>query len=95
MNGSAVQTRRLRVSGKVQGVFFRTSTRQQALQLGLTGYACNQTDGSVEVLVCGSVAALDQLSTWLWQGPPLAQVTNVEVLEQVDEATAMDGFATR
>ena len=69
--------RRYRVTGRVQGVFFRASTRTAALDLGLCGYAKNLDDGSVEVLACGSAAALDALDEWLQQGPPTAQVDSV------------------
>jgi acylphosphatase len=66
------------VSGRVQGVFFRASTRDEALRLGLTGHARNLPDGSVEVVACGDDAALAQLESWLELGPPLAQVSRVE-----------------
>ena len=66
------------VSGRVQGVFFRASTRQEALRLGLTGHARNLPDGNVEVVACGDDAALAQLERWLALGPPLAQVIRVE-----------------
>lgn len=66
------------VSGRVQGVFFRASTRAQAERLGLSGYARNLADGRVEVLACGKSEALDALERWLWQGPPAAEVTAVE-----------------
>lgn len=65
------------VSGKVQGVFYRASTREQALVLGLAGHAKNRSDGSVEVLACGSPSALDLLEGWLRQGPPMAVVETV------------------
>jgi acylphosphatase len=65
------------VSGRVQGVWFRASTREQALRLGLRGYANNRSDGRVEVLACGEQAAVDRLRAWLWQGPPQAEVTDV------------------
>jgi len=65
------------VTGRVQGVFFRASTRQKALALGVTGYARNQVNGSVEVLACGRPSALEQLQGWLWQGPPAASVEQV------------------
>lgn len=71
--------RRCRVSGRVQGVFYRASTRAKAQALGVTGYARNLPDGSVEVLACGDPAAVEALCEWLWQGPPAAQVTLVEV----------------
>jgi acylphosphatase len=65
------------VRGRVQGVCFRASTRDMALRLGLSGYARNLGDGSVEVLACGEEAALDSLERWLAIGPPAAQVTSV------------------
>ncbi len=67
------------VSGKVQGVFFRASTQQQAIALGLSGYAKNLIDGDVEVLACGEEDQLAQLLTWLHQGPSNANVTSVKV----------------
>jgi acylphosphatase len=80
------------VSGRVQGVFFRASTQRQAQQLGISGYAKNLPDGSVEVLACGDAQAVHQLSAWLWVGPPAASVTAVEC-ETVDVAVA-DYFRT-
>ena len=66
------------VSGRVQGVFFRASTREEALRLGLTGHARNLPDGAVEVVACGDDAALAQLGRWLELGPPLARVSSVK-----------------
>lgn len=83
---------RFRISGRVQGVFFRASTREQALRLGLTGHARNLADGTVEVLAFGAPAALDQLEQWLWQGPPAAQVAHVA--RQPHQGTAPAGFST-
>jgi acylphosphatase len=65
------------VGGKVQGVFFRASTRDKALALGLDGYARNLADGRVEVVAGGSDEALRELEQWLWQGPPAAHVDDV------------------
>ena len=84
--------RRFWVSGRVQGVWFRASTRAQAISLGLTGQAINLPDGRVEVIACGEDTALDALAAWLWQGPELAQVTDVEsetIMQRV-----FDGFGT-
>jgi len=58
------------VYGRVQGVGFRFATQQQANGLGLTGYARNLDDGSVEVIVCGEQEQVDQLLAWLKQGGP-------------------------
>jgi acylphosphatase len=68
----------LTISGRVQGVWFRDSTRREAERLGITGHAINLGSGDVEVLACGSHEALDVLCDWLRQGPPLAQVSAVE-----------------
>ena len=66
--------------GRVQGVWFRDSTRREAERLGITGHAINLPDGSVEVLACGASDALAELEDWLRQGPPLASVTNLVVI---------------
>jgi acylphosphatase len=71
------ECRKYRVEGRVQGVWFRESTRQQAEKLGIRGYAVNRPDGSVEVLACGEPEALDRLAAWLHQGPPMARVRDV------------------
>jgi acylphosphatase len=64
----------------VQGVFFRANTRQQAVRLGLTGWARNLPDGSVMVLACGEADALEQLKLWLRRGPPMASVSSGDCL---------------
>jgi acylphosphatase len=73
--------RRCLVTGRVQGVFYRASARARASALGVTGYARNLPDGSVEVLACGEPAAVEALCAWLWQGPPAAEVARVEISE--------------
>jgi len=85
-------TARFIVSGRVQGVCYRASAREQALALGLAGHAVNRRDGSVEVLACGTAAALDALERWLRQGPPAARVDTLsreDLPEQVPQ-----GFRT-
>jgi len=76
--GLSKEARRFTISGRVQGVWFRDSTRREAQSLGLHGHAINLDNGDVEVLACGSRDALDALAEWLWQGPPLAKVSNVQ-----------------
>ena len=71
--------KRFLVSGRVQGVFFRGSTAQQAQRLALTGFARNLEDGRVEVVALGDVAALESLEQWLAKGPPIARVDNILV----------------
>ena len=80
------------VKGRVQGVFFRASTRQVAESLGLTGHAVNLSDGDVEVLACGERNALDQLGEWLQDGPPHARVDTV-IARDVERAPPA-GFRT-
>lgn len=83
---------RFLVSGKVQGVFYRVSTRERALELGLAGRAINLHDGRVEVVAQGDVDALDVLEAWLHQGPPSAKVD--AVVRQVWEEPVDAGFVT-
>ena len=66
------------VSGRVQGVWYRASTREQAVRLGINGYARNLPDGRVEVLACGDEVVLAELEAWLWQGPGAASVVDVQ-----------------
>lgn len=89
---SATIARRCLISGRVQGVYFRASTRQEALALGLAGHARNLADGRVEVLAVGSPTAVEQLIRWLEAGPPAARVDAVEVSEAPLEAE-VEGFA--
>ena len=84
--------RRFTIKGRVQGVFFRDSTRRVAASLGITGHAINLPSGDVEVLACGDPAALDQLADWLHKGPPSASVTSVQA--QVVEFEPIEGFRT-
>ena len=80
------------IEGRVQGVLFRESTRRVAQPLGITGYAKNMQDGSVQVLACGEPGALDRLAEWLGQGPPMAQVDRVEWI--VSSSKCSDSFIT-
>ncbi|HKJ16139.1 MAG TPA: acylphosphatase [Xanthomonadales bacterium] len=73
-----MECRLFRIEGRVQGVWFRESTRRTAVPLGITGYAKNLADGSVEVLACGNHIELEKLTKWLKQGPPLASVSHIE-----------------
>jgi len=65
------------VSGRVQGVYFRAATREQAVRLGVTGHVRNLPDGRVEVLACGAPGAVAALRDWLRSGPPMARVSGV------------------
>ncbi|OTW36712.1 acylphosphatase [Enterobacter kobei] len=61
---------RIWVYGVVQGVGFRYSTQREAIELGLTGYARNMDDGSVEVVACGEAEQVEKLMAWLKAGGP-------------------------
>jgi acylphosphatase len=65
------------VTGKVQGVWFRASTQDEANTLGLTGWTCNLSDGRVEVFAFGEKEHLLMLFEWLKKGPKLARVDDV------------------
>ncbi len=69
----------LRIYGRVQGVFFRSSMRGRAAKLELTGWVRNLPDGSVEAVVEGPKDKVDELIRWAHRGPPLARVDKVDV----------------
>ena len=76
--------RRFLVIGKVQGVYFRHSTRLEANRLGVRGLARNLPDGSVEVLAQGSQSAVQALRQWLHRGPAHARVDTVREYDAAD-----------
>lgn len=84
--------RRFIVTGRVQGVFFRDSTRKVAESLHLSGHAINLPDGGVEVRACGPEPEIKRLYEWLQEGPPLARVDRVERVDAT--CVKPDGFAT-
>ena len=85
--------RRFLVSGKVQGVFFRASTREVAETLGVAGHAINLPDGRVEVLAVGETSAVSRLGEWLWQGSPASRVDDVAAAD-VSAPDGITGFRT-
>ncbi|OON67405.1 acylphosphatase [Hymenobacter sp. CRA2] len=78
----------LRIHGRVQGVFFRQSAKQEADRLGLHGYTCNNPDDTVTIEAEGPADALATLEQWCRHGPPLARVDKVEV-----QPGAVQGYA--
>mgnify|MGYP005992291317 FL=1 len=66
------------VSGKVQGVYFRVSSQQKAIDYGLSGYAKNLADGDVEVFLSGKQENVDKMLAWLKHGPEQAEVTGMQ-----------------
>ena len=81
--------RRVRVTGRVQGVFFHAWTRDEARSLGVSGWVSNCSDGSVEAHVEGEEAGVDELIGRLRDGPPHARVDHVDV-----SAAAVEGVKT-
>ena len=73
-------------------MFFRASTASVARRLGVTGYAVNLDDGSVEVLACGEASSVAELESWLWEGPSRAAVSGVEGHDR--PFAEQDGFTT-
>ena len=69
---------RANVSGIVQGVYFRVSAQQMAIDLGLSGHAKNLEDGSLEILICGDQANVESMLNWMDTGPEGAEVESVE-----------------
>ena len=82
------------ISGFVQGVFYRASTRDTAMRLGLKGWVRNLPDGSVEAVFEGPVEKLKKAVEWCHQGPPGARVAKID--EKWDDYTGeFDGFDVR
>lgn len=87
---------RVVVHGLVQGVWFRESCRQRASGLGVSGWVRNRADGTVEVLVAGRESAVAQLVAWCREGPPRAEVTGVDVVEEpAPDGELLAGFRVR
>ncbi|HEX5131743.1 MAG TPA: acylphosphatase [Candidatus Krumholzibacteria bacterium] len=83
------------VSGRVQGVFFRDSTRREALALCLAGWVRNLPDGRVEVLFVGSRTACERALAFVRTGPPAASVVDVEWVWEAAPDPPPAGFAIR
>ena len=87
-------TRRLVIQGRVQGVWFRESMRQQAAHLGITGWVRNRSDGSVEAVVQGTPEAVEQITLWARHGPEQARVDRVDAAAADGEFIAFDKLPT-
>ena len=70
---------RVLVSGRVQGVFYRASTAEEAQKAGVYGWICNCPDGRVEAILEGEEEAVLQVAKFMRQGPPMAEVEHCEV----------------
>jgi acylphosphatase len=76
---SDLERAHVKISGQVQGVFFRDSTRQKAEELGLAGWVKNVPDGRVEALVEGPSERVREMLRWCEEGPQRASVENVDI----------------
>jgi acylphosphatase len=85
--------KRVLVHGRVQGVFFRDSTRQRAQAAGVSGWVANRPDGAVEAVFEGDADAVDALVRWMHDGPRGAEVERVEVED--GEPEGLTGFAVK
>lgn len=79
------------IEGRVQGVFFRDSTRREAIELGLCGWVENRFDGSVEVVAEGPKEKVETLIAWCHHGPSIARVTKVHEIRE-DYTGEFDSF---
>ena len=85
--------RRVVVHGTVQGVFFRDSSRREAVSAGVSGWVCNRPDGTVEAVFEGDPDAVASMVEWAQQGPRGAAVERVE--ESEEPAEGLTGFEVR
>ncbi|MDY6768652.1 MAG: acylphosphatase [Candidatus Nanohaloarchaea archaeon] len=88
-----MQRAHVHVSGKVQGVFFRATTRDKARELGVNGWVRNLPDGRVEAVFEGEQEKVEKMLQFCHEGPDAARVENVEVEDE--EPEGIDGFEVR
>jgi len=86
-----VKTVHVFISGKVQGVWFRANTKQQAEQRNVSGWVRNTSDGKVEAVFQGDADAVDDIISWCHQGSSMSEVSDVSV-ETLDDDKEFQGF---
>ena len=94
MHSNDYERAHVRISGQVQGVFFRDSTRQKAEELNLAGWVKNLPDGKVEAFVEGPSEKVREMVRWCEEGPQHASVENVDT-DFEDAGGELDGFEVR
>lgn len=87
-----LKAKRVRITGRVQGVGFRVWVRAEAMRLGLSGWVRNEPDGTVAALIAGRAVDVETMLERLWQGPPASAVVEVAA-EPADLKEAPDRFA--
>lgn len=88
----AIKTVHAIIKGKVQGVYFRAFTQDEAIKLALDGWVRNRPDGSVETLFSGEESRVDCMVSWLYQGSPASHVTEVLLETRQTETPLPRGF---
>jgi acylphosphatase len=91
--GARQKSVRIRIRGRVQGVWYRAWTREEAVARGITGWVRNRSDGSVEALLMGPASVVDDMIAACRRGPELARVASVDIADDPGEALA--GFEQR
>ena len=94
VQGQDKERAHVRISGQVQGVFFRDSTRQKAEELNLAGWVKNLPDGRVEAVFEGPPEAVREMLRWCEEGPRQASVEDVDA-EVEDAGGDLSGFEVR
>lgn len=90
MTGPAAERRRVEITGRVQGVFFRETCRREAVRRGVTGWVRNRPDGAVEAVFEGEPTAVEEMVDWARRGPRHAHVADVVLHEE--PAEGLDRF---
>ncbi len=75
-------TKRVFVTGKVQGVGFRAQAKDKAVSLGINGFVRNLDDGRVEILISGDGRLLEEYLAWIRVGPPTSRIENIEAYSE-------------
>jgi acylphosphatase len=88
-----VNAKRLLIAGRVQGVGYRAWMAHKAAELGISGWVANRPDGSVEALIAGEVASVEELSRLCRRGPRMAEVSSIA--EDLAEPPEEPGFYLR
>lgn len=86
---------KLKIFGRVQGVFFRNEAKKKADELGIFGWVKNMDDGSVELLAEGDEESLGKFLEWCKKGPQSAVIKNVDTIFRDIESTKLDSFTIR
>jgi acylphosphatase len=94
VNASETNRARVKIAGRVQGVYFRASACQEAQGLGITGWVRNCSDGSVELVAEGTRQKLDHLIAWCHRGPAGARIAEVSVRWE-DPEHSFHGFVIK